>query len=99
MEDDERGADVDLVAVAERNAARERLLSDRRTVLAAEILEYRAALAHHDPRMTARDAGHIEQDGRRLSPWLNTMRRAPTTIHRLTGDGWDDARSTGAANA
>ena len=98
-------ADVNLVAVAEHDLSRHRLLADLRSILATEILKHRVALTDHDVCVMTGDAGtsrKIVAAGSRpmtFSPALNATRRPPVTIQRLTAGGRDTARSIEAANA
>ena len=55
-------ADADLVAVGERNGSRDRLAAQKRPVLAAQILERRAARRNRDARVPARHGRRIQPD-------------------------------------
>ena len=64
MKDDQRGTDMDLIAVAKHDAIGDGLIGEPHAILATEIVQHRATLADDDARMSPRYARHIEANDR-----------------------------------
>ena len=60
--------DVDAIAVPQGRGNAQRLLSHARTVLAAQVFKEHAPVGHHNPCVTAGNAGDVEANRRRRVP-------------------------------